>query len=291
VLTPGRSVVRARPWVVVCAVVGILAGGAHPVDGQTAKTPRPSTPGAPLRPPGEQSIPEGPVGEAIRHGERILTQTVLYAKPYVGAGLNCTSCHLDKGRQAYAAPWVGLWGVFPEYSSRSAKMEFLEDRINDCFERSMNGKPVPRESEEMRAMLAYIRWLSSGVPTSVGVTGRGFLRIATRPAPDPVRGKAIYATRCAACHGAEGQGVSGANGEPVFPPLWGPRAFNIGAGMARLDTAAAFVKTKMPLGQGNTLSDQDAYDVAAYFTRQPRPDFAGKNQDWPKGGKPADARY
>lgn len=70
-----------------------------------------------------------------------------------------------------------------------------------------------------------------------------------------------------------------------------PSDFNIGAGMARLDTAAAFVKTKMPLGQGHTLSDEDAYDVAAYFTRQPRPDFAGKNQDWPKGGKPADARY
>ena len=40
--------------------------------------------------------------------------------------------------------------------------------------------------------------------------------------------------------------------------------------MVRLSNAAGFVKTNMPLGQGNTLSDGDALDVAAYFTRQPR---------------------
>ena len=87
------------------------------------------------------------------------------------------------------------------------------------------------------------------------------------------------------------QGQFGQAGETVFPPLWGPRSFNIGAGMARLNTAAAFVKQNMPLGQGNTLSDQEAYDVALYFTKQPRPDFARKDKDWPKGDKPKDARY
>ncbi|MCC6134588.1 MAG: hypothetical protein IT491_04325 [Gammaproteobacteria bacterium] len=53
---------------------------------------------------------------------------------------------------------------------------------------------------------------------------------------------------------------------------------------------AAFVKAKMPLGQGGTLTDQETFDVAAYFTTQPRPDFAGKEQDWPECGKPKDAR-
>jgi thiosulfate dehydrogenase len=61
--------------------------------------------------------------------------------------------------------------------------------------------------------------------------------------------------------------------------------------MARLSNAAAFVKVSMPLGQGNTLSDKEAVDVAAYFTRQPRPDFAAKARDWPKGDKPTDAPY
>jgi thiosulfate dehydrogenase len=85
--------------------------------------------------------------------------------------------------------------------------------------------------------------------------------------------------------------MTGPNGEYLFPAVWEPKSFNIGAGMARLNNAAAFVKANMPLGRGNTLSDQEAFDVAAYFIAQPRPDFAAKSADWPKGGKPADARY
>ena len=142
----------------------------------------------------------------------------------------------------------------------------------------------------MTAILAYMQWLSREVPTGKSVTGRGFLRMNNVPIPDPVRGAQIYAQKCAVCHGEEGQGTA-PSGENRYPPLWGPRSFNIGAGMARLNTAAAFIKTNMPFGQGGSLSDQEAYDVAAFFTRQPRPDFAGKTNDWPKGGKPLDARY
>ena len=101
----------------------------------------------------------------------------------------------------------------------------------------------------------------------------------------------VYAEKCASCHGADGQGKYGEQGQTFYPPLWGPRSFNIGAGMGRLNTAAAFVKANMPGGQGGTLTDQEAFDVAAYFTQQPRPDFADKDKDWPLGGKPKDARY
>ncbi len=242
---------------------------------------------APLSPPADSAIPVGPLGDAIRHGAKVLNQTQTYAKPYVGNGLNCTSCHLNGGRTAYASPLAGLWGVFPAYSSRSGRVITLTDRINACFERSMNGKPLPLDSAEMRGLLAYIAWLSQGVPTGASVEGRGFLALgAPARTPDPTQGKTLYTARCAACHGQDGQGIPGA-----MPALWGPQSFNIGAGMARLDTAAAFIKAKMPLGQDNSLSEQDAYDIAAYFTRQPRPDFKDKRQDWPKGGKPADARY
>ena len=61
--------------------------------------------------------------------------------------------------------------------------------------------------------------------------------------------------------------------------------------MARTYTAAAFVKHKMPLGQGGTLSDQQAIDVSEYFTHQPRPVYKGKTNDWPEGNKPKDARH
>jgi thiosulfate dehydrogenase len=278
--------------VLACIVAGLLASATY----GEGEPPQPSGVGASaagvaLSPPGRDAIPDGPLGAAIRQGEHILTRTAVYARAYVGARLNCTSCHLDGGRQADAAPWVGLWGLFPAYSDRSGTVETLEDRINHCFERSMNGTPLPGDGVEMRAILAYMAWLSRGVPTGTAVTGRGFARIRPPREPARARGKEIYLAKCVACHQADGQGVADPDGAPVFPPLWGEHSFNIGAGMARLDTAAAFVRAKMPLGQGGTLSDQDAYDVAAYFTREPRPDFPGKDRDWPRGHRPADARY
>lgn len=72
---------------------------------------------------------------------------------------------------------------------------------------------------------------------------------------------------------------------------YGKDSFNIAAGMARLHTAAGFVKAKMPLGQVGSLTDDEAWDVGAYFSQQPRPDYPEKIKDWSKGGKPADARY
>ncbi len=256
----------------------------------TAQTPIAKKEAA-FNPPDESTIPAGSTGDAIRSGEKILSQTSLLLKDFTGAALNCTSCHLNGGRQPGAAPWVGIWGVFPEYRARNARINSLQDRVNDCFERSMNGKALPYDSSEMLNILAYMHWLSKDVPTGMNVEGRGFIKITAPQAPDSERGKKIYAEKCAICHQPDGQGQYGPNGEVIFPALWGDKSFNIAAGMARLNTAAAFTKANMPLGQGYTLTDQEAFDVALYFTRQPRPDFAGKSQDWPKGKKPKDARY
>lgn len=236
-------------------------------------------------------LPAGPVGEAIALGHRILTNAPKYAADYTGGAMTCTNCHLDGGRTKHAAPWVGIWGVFPEFRPRNAKVNTLADRVNDCFERSLNGKRLPLESTEMTAILSYMQWVSREVPTGVNAPGRGFLRFEPPAAPSEERGVALYATHCAACHGADGAGRGELGSAAFVPPLWGPRSFNIGAGLARLSNAAAFIKANMPLGMGGTLSDQDAYDLAAYVTRQPRPDFARKAEDWPKGGKPKDARY
>ena len=139
-------------------------------------------------------------------------------------------------------------------------------------------------------MMAYMSWLSTGVPVGVSVAGRGFEKFDNALLPDRAHGKQIYAAQCASCHGADGQGTRNAEGGYAFPPVWGDDSFNVGAGMARMYTAAAFVKHNMPLGQGGTLSAQQALDVAAYLTQQPRPDFAARADDWPKGGKPKDAR-
>lgn len=276
---------RRHPFrlaLLVAAVATIAAGRAA-----AAELPA----SVPLAAPSPSTIPSGGIGDAIRLGLKIVTDTqATSVKPYLGNGLTCANCHLDAGRQAYAAPLVGLTGVFPEYESRTGAVESLEERINQCFVRSMNGRKIPSSSPEMVALLAYTAWLSQGVPTGVSVAGRGFKDVKAPGKPDPVRGKTLFGQKCAACHGANGQGTPGAGGAFVFPPLWGPKSFNTGAGMALTSVAAPFVQTKMPLGNAGTLSDQDAYDIAAYFTAQPRPKFAARAKDWPKGGRPADAR-
>ena len=103
---------------------------------------------------------------------------------------------------------------------------------------------------------------------------------------DTTRGAALFATTCVVCHGAQGQG-----NPPAFPALWGPRSFSIGASMAREERAASFIRHFMPQSKPGSLTDQQAYDVAAYVDSHLRPDSPGKQDDWPKGGAPADAPY
>lgn len=241
--------------------------------------------------PAESTIPAGPKGVAIREGKLLLTETHQRLPKNVGNKLNCTSCHLAAGTTANASPWVGIWGVFPEYRARSGKVISLQERVNDCFERSMNGKALAYNSVEMNNILAYMQWTSTGVPTGTVTKGRGFGPINQKLTANGERGKAVYAAKCASCHGVTGAGAKRPDGGVLFPAVWGKDSFNDGAGMARTFTAAAFVKHNMPLGQGGSMSDQEAVDVAEFFTHQPRPVYRYKAKDWPKGDKPKDARH
>ena len=287
------AVVGIGGWTLGCADPGGLteAPVTAPVTAQVV-TPPPEGPW-PLRAPSIAEAPAGPLGDSIREGYSLVADTNRRLPENVGAAMRCTSCHLNGGTVANAGPWVGITGVFPEHRDRDARVITIEGRINDCFERSLNGQPLDPTSPEMAAIVAYMTWLSQDVPVGVPVEGRGFRRPDPLPeiTADPARGEAVYGQRCVSCHGPTGAGVGGADGVVVYPPLWGPSSFNIGAGMARLDTAAAFVRWNMPLGQGGSLTEQEAYDVAAYFTQQERPDFARKMNDWPVGNKPRDARY
>lgn len=237
-------------------------------------------------------IPEGPEGESVKRGKEILENTPARLPKFVGAKINCTSCHLGSGTTPNAGPWVGIVTRFPQYRARSGKMDTLSDRVNDCFERSLNGKRLPLESTEMTDILTYMNWLSRGYPVAGEIRGSGMPKLKLDRAPDLEKGRRVYDSKCASCHMANGAGLyDSASKKVVFPPLWGADSFNLGAGMARLHTAAGFVKHNMPLGQGGSLSDDEAWDVAAYFTQNQRPEFSRKAKDWPKGEKPKDARY
>lgn len=236
--------------------------------------------------------------DQLVRGMRLNLETKDLLPEHVGDQLNCSSCHLNAGTVADGSPYVGVSAFFPSYGARAGKVITLEDRINGCFRRSMNGKPLAKDSPDLKAMVAYFDWMKRETKPEDKVAGRGIGKIDRSIVPDPENGKRIYADQCAVCHGDNGEGLRNAAGKMVYPPLWGDESFNIGAGMARTYTAAAFVKRNMPigfhgkfpLGQGG-LSDQESVDVAEYFSHQPRPDFPDKVKDWPKDPKPSDARY
>ena len=239
---------------------------------------------APLVFPADSEIPDSPLGRAIRRGRAILIATNDSLPEFVGNALTCTNCHQDAGTRANSSPWIGVSSQFPQYRSRNDRLNLMVDRINDCFRRSMKGKPLPHDHRAMLDMIAYFSFLSWRVPANTPVAGQGYPRL-TPLEPDTGRGRAVYQGTCAVCHGLEGDGTVGG------PPVWGERSYTIGAGMARIRTAAAFIRHNMPLDRPGTLTDQQAFDVAAYINSQPRPDFPGKELDWPNGDPPPDVAY
>lgn len=218
------------------------------------------------------TLPEGPFGEMIAKGEAIFTETKANAGAYVGNELSCRNCHLDRGRLANSAPMWAAFGLYPQYRAKNKSVNTFTQRIQDCFRFSMNGKKPEADSEVMVALQSYIFWLATGAPVGAKLPGQGYKLLPKPPLePSPERGAAVFAANCALCHGADGQGTKRADGDYQFPPLWGPNSYNWGAGMHRVNTAAGFIKANMPFGRGGTLSDQEAWDVAAYVNSRPRP--------------------
>lgn len=237
---------------------------------QTRPSPQAAAavPAVPLRVPAESTIPAGPLGNLIRLGKNIITNTPHYAPAYVGNDLRCSDCHIGGGTVALASPLAGVTTRFPWYSPRAKRVITIEDRINECFVRSENGKPLPSNSREMIALIAYMNWLSKGVPMGSTVEGRGFVKLKAPATVDAGAGAGVYAKKCSMCHQASGQGIPG-----TVPPLWGPRSFNNGAGMSKVPKMAAFVKANMPPTAPGSLTVQEAFDVAAYVDSHPRPHY------------------
>ncbi len=208
---------------------------------------------------------------AIELGHRLFTETPIYASAYTPSRIACSNCHLGAGTAPFTAPVIGSAQAYPKYSPRSHRNVTLQNRIEECMTRSENGQPLPPDSPEMLALLAYIRWLSQPHPTQAKFVGRG-LDLLTPLTPNPAHGSEIYAAHCAGCHGAHGEGA-----RRPFPPLWGPQSFNDGAGMGTIDKMAAFIHTAMPQNRKGILSPQDAYDVAAFIHQQPRPAYNHAN--------------
>jgi len=254
------------------------------------------------------SLPDDPYGRLVRYGKELTDRTFAYIGPEVknakmrfsGNNLACASCHQASATKKFAIPWVGAHATFPQYRAREDEISTLQERVNGCMERSMAGKVLPLDSREMKAFITYMHFLSKDVPVGGKVEGQGLppFNVPNRRA-DTVAGNTVYQEKCASCHGAEGAGVrAGAPGSATgytFPPLWGKDSFNNGAGMGRLLFASSFIKTNMPLGAQHgqpQLTDDQAYDVAAFVLSKPRPVKAHTERDFPaRWNKPVDAPF
>lgn len=277
----GANVMFERSLKTTVAPPAVQAAKAAPAAAAPASTPASAAQASPatramvvstvFSPPPEASMPGGDYGKVVRLGEQVFMQTGKYASRYVGNDLNCASCHLDAGRKPDSAPMWASFIHYPAFRSKTGKVDTLAARIQGCFQFSMNGKAPPEDDEIMTALQTYAFWLAKGAPVGTPVPGSGYPKLKKPAQPaDYARGEKVYAQNCALCHGADGLGQR-AGDHQVFPPLWGSRSFNWGAGMHQLGNAAGFIQANMPLGKGGTLSEQDAWDVAVFMNSHERP--------------------
>jgi thiosulfate dehydrogenase len=256
----------------------------------------------PRNPLTDTTLDASRLSEEIRRGFRLFTNTPGEAPRLAPGGMACTNCHMNAGQRERSMPLVDVAGMFPEYNRRSGRLYSLGDRITDCFLRSENatGGPLAGDelptptSPEVLALSAYITWLARDAAMGKNPSWRGQNTIAAKALVpveklDTARGEAIYADRCATCHGPDGQGVQ--IGDKIAGPLWGPRSWNDGAGAARVYTLAGMIRYSMPYLDPGNITDEDAQHVAAFIDSKPRPAYPFKDRDYRVEKLPPDAVY
>ncbi len=237
--------------------------------------------------------------ELIRYGRDLVAHTQDYfgeaglVRPGSINGLNCQNCHLDAGAKPWGNNYAAVQSMYPLFRERSGSEETIAKRVNDCFERSLDGQPLDTTGREMQAIKAYIAWLGQSVPLKVKPKGSGIWAPEYLDrAADPVRGEVVYVAKCQSCHGTDGQGLPMPESARDYPPLWGPRSYAESAGLFRLSRFAGYVKANMPLGatwDNPQLTDEEAWDVAAFINSQPRPKHRFLDADFSTlAGKPFD---
>ena len=245
--------------------------------------------------------------DKVKKGYYLIAETSKFMGPhaensedrYSGNNLACANCHLQNGAQAGSGSWVGVIERFPQFGGRGNKIGTIEDRINGCMERSMNGKMLPIDSDKMEAIVAYMDWLGEDLPANRKAEFKGYPKIKIpNVAVNLENGKQVYKKECVICHGENGGGVlNAADGKSyTYPPLWGADSFNDGAGMHRVITAAEFIKSNMPYLQATwdnpKLTDEEAYHVAGYINSFSRPHKLNSENDYPdKKLKPVSTPY
>ncbi|MEO6541834.1 MAG: c-type cytochrome [Ferruginibacter sp.] len=247
--------------------------------------------------PDINTITDAKQKEQVSYGKELIAHTSKYLGPkgsvmQISNGMNCQNCHLQAGTAVFGNNYGSVASLYPKFRARSGSIENIYKRVNDCIERSLNGKALDTTGKEMLAIEAYIKFLGSNVAKGKKAEGSGFKDLAYLDrAADPLKGAVVYTAKCQSCHQQNGGGVFNADStEYTYPPLWG-NSFNVGAGLNRISNFAKYVKYNMPQGttyQYPQLSDEEAWDVAAFVVSQTRPHL-DTPKDWPDiSKKPVD---
>lgn len=206
--------------------------------------------------------------------------------PYANSSNACSSCHFTGGQVAYGLPF---YQVGDKYASRPYFRAFgyrrdARDSISDCFRNCMGNTQVPpKDGDVMNAIVAYIEWVEAGV-IDPGMKGANWEKLPghswpyfaadwMKMAADLSKGRAIYSAQCHSCHSRDGAGQGEyRRGEtrPRYPALWGERSFTKGAAMYSVPQLAFLIKEHMPFGDPDTLTEQEALDVAGFINAEPR---------------------
>jgi len=299
---------KTRPYLLITILSGgltlVIAGATYPSEPVLAVQSASEMVGDSVRywqAPDESKLPAGAAGKEIQYGRDLIAHTAKYLGPKgtvkaISNGMNCQNCHLNAGTKVLGNNYSAVAATYPKFRQRSGTKESIVKRISDCFERSLNGTAPDSTSREMRAMVAYMKWLGTDVPTGVTPNGVGLVKLPYLiRAADPATGKLVYVARCKVCHGSEGKGIKTPGAaEYTYPPLWGSASYNDGAGLYRLSNFAGYVRNNMPFGvsyETPVLTDAECWDVAAYVNAMPRP-HKDQHNDWPSAaGKPIDFPY
>lgn len=253
------------------------------------------------RAPSLNEIPADSKGAQIQYGRDLIAHTAVYFGPRgmvatTANGMNCQNCHLEAGTKAWGNNYSAVFSGYPRFRERSGTNETIVKRVNDCFERSLNGQPLDSVGKEMQAIVAYISWLGAKVPKGVQPKGSGIRALAFMDrAADTAKGRMVFINKCRSCHGNNGEGWKDKAGVAyIYPPLWGANSYTTAAGLYRLSRFAGYVKDNMPFGASHydsKLKDEEAWDVAAFVNSRPRP-HKRFVKDWPNiAGKPIDYPY
>ena len=226
----------------------------------------------------EMAPPE--IKPLVMQGFNILRECKKNLPEYAKDGVNCTNCHFAAGNTLGGTNnGISLVGATKHYPFKPPGEDGLitiEDRINGCFLKSMNGKALPAKSQEMRAIVAYLTWISSPVK-NIPITWRGLPPLYSNHTPNRQKGAQLFAAHCAECHGKNGEGQERSEALS-YPTLWGPHSFNAPDGMNKFPTLTSFIYFNMPY-KDPFLTLDEALDIAAFLVSEPKPYLPSGQQD------------